>query len=75
MTIVVPSTLSGSTPWPTCRDLTALCERFGMTESRFGRVVVGDPCLIPEMRRGREIRSAMRRKLHAYVIGRVMEVE
>ena len=34
------------------REITAYCERVGMTVSRFGRLAVNDPRVVPDIQRG-----------------------
>ena len=38
-------------------------KRSGVTPTRFGREVAGDPCLITDMRRGREPRGKLRTRI------------
>lgn len=41
--------------------------RLGQTPSRFGRDVAGDPRFVFDLRRGREPRPAMRRRVMAFI--------
>lgn len=41
--------------------------RAGMTPSRFGRLAVGDPRLVFDIRRGRQIRNDMEMRVRGYL--------
>lgn len=41
--------------------------RYGIAASTFGRAAVGDPRLVFELRRGREVRPATKEKVLAYI--------
>jgi hypothetical protein len=42
--------------------------------TKFGREVAGDPRLVPDMRRGRELRSAMVARAEAFMIAYVQQI-
>ena len=44
-----------------------MLHRPGMTPSRLGREAIGDPGLVRDLRRGRELRPATRQRLVSYL--------
>jgi 2,4-dienoyl-CoA reductase-like NADH-dependent reductase (Old Yellow Enzyme family) len=47
--------------------------RSGMTATGFGRAVAGDPTLVHELRKGRECRRVLRRKILAFIAASTSE--
>ncbi len=41
--------------------------RSGTPQSRFGREALGDPRLVTDLRRGRELRPRTEQRVHAYL--------
>lgn len=52
-------------PDPILTEVEDALEQFGVSPTRFGYIVAGDPALIPRMRGGRRVRVPMRRKIEA----------
>ena len=49
------------------RAIEIYCERTGMTPTRFGREALGDPMLIRDLLRGRELRPRTLARLLAHL--------
>lgn len=45
------------------------CGEHGMAESRFGRQAVGDPRLVADVRKGRDLRPATVARVQAFLAG------
>lgn len=51
-------------------DIKAFLHRTGMPETRFGRLAVGDPRLVSDLRRGRRLRPETEARLRAFIVAR-----
>lgn len=47
--------------------ITQFCKKYGMSESRFGRLAAGDPALVRTLRAGRELREATRQRVESFM--------
>jgi uncharacterized protein (UPF0297 family) len=52
---------------PILTEIEDALELHGVSATRFGYIVAGDPALIPRMRGGRRVRGPMRQKIEAAV--------
>jgi uncharacterized protein (UPF0297 family) len=52
---------------PILTEIEDALELHGVSATRFGYIVAGDPALIPRMRGGRRVRGPMRKKIEAAV--------
>lgn len=50
------------------REITAYCDRVGMTVSRFGRLAVNDPRVVPDIRRGAMFTDAKARRIRRFML-------
>lgn len=48
---------------PILTEIEDALEMHGVSATRFGYIVAGDPALIPRMRGGRRVRAPMRKKI------------
>lgn len=48
-------------------EINRFCRIFGLAESRFGRVVVGDPKLIHDLKRGRSMTMLTLNRITAFI--------
>lgn len=51
----------------TLTQISAVCRRFGIPASRFGRAAIGDPRLVRDLREGRVLRPATIERVRAYI--------
>lgn len=51
--------------------ITRYCGEHSMAESRFGRQAVGDPRLVADVRKGRDLRPAIIERVQAFLAGEV----
>lgn len=49
------------------RAIELYCERTGISPTRFGRDAIGDPMLLRDLHRGRELRPATMARLRAHL--------
>ena len=49
------------------REITAYCERVGMTVSRFGRLAVNDPRVVPDNQRGALFTERKTRRIRKFM--------
>ncbi|BAQ16081.1 hypothetical protein [Methyloceanibacter caenitepidi] len=50
---------------PLLSDIEDALVAYGLSATRFGYLVAGDPTLVPKMRGGRRVRAALRQKIEA----------
>jgi hypothetical protein len=48
-------------------EIDRYCRVHRMPVSKFGRLAAGDPMLVHDLRRGREPREALRRRVRAFI--------
>lgn len=48
-------------------EITKFCRKYKMPESTFGRLAVGDPRLISDLRQGRQLRSTTRQTIQNFI--------
>ncbi len=51
------------------RQVEKFLREFDMPPTRFGRMAVGDPRLVLDMRGGREIRTDMANRINGFMVG------
>ncbi len=53
---------------PLLRDVEAFLRTTRVTETRLGRVVLGDPNFVRELRAGRAVRASTAAKVRSYIL-------
>jgi hypothetical protein len=66
---------SGETDVHLLRRIETYLKKSGTAPARFGREAARDPCLVFDLRRGREPRASLGRRLDAYLEGRERALE
>lgn len=49
------------------RQIEVTTARLGMSEARFGRLALRDPCLVSDLRRGRELRGKTEERVRIFL--------
>jgi hypothetical protein len=60
---------------PLLRRIGAYLKRSGMPPTRFGRLVAGDPGLVTDLRRGRQLGPVLEKRVTAWLDARDAETE